>query len=107
MIDALNAAIDTHSYDTAAFVRLVDLLAAADAAGDEAAALAALGRIGGRPRLLLRLDEGIRRSSWRYSDLVPSGFELLRARFDHGDGGPIAAAVGSLHRSGHVRERAV
>lgn len=107
MTNALAAAIETHSYDTEAFGRLLALLAEADVAGDELAALAALARIGGRPRLLLRMDEGIRRLSWRYADRVPAGFELLQARFENGDGGPIAVAVSSLHRSGRIRERAV
>ena len=42
-----------------------------------------------------------------YADRAAAGFELLRARFEDGDGGPIAVAVSSLHGSGRIRERAV
>ena len=60
MTDALTAAIDTNTYDTASLTRLLDLLAAADADGDEATALAALARIGDRPRLLLTGGDRLR-----------------------------------------------
>jgi HEAT repeat protein len=107
MTDALTAAIDAPRYDDAAVVRLLELLAAADAGGSPAAALDALGRIGRHPRLLLRLDEGIRRITWQYADRPVPAIEALLARAERDGAGPIAVAVGSLHRYGRVRERVV
>ncbi|GAA3915304.1 HEAT repeat domain-containing protein [Actinoplanes auranticolor] len=107
MTDALTAALETPAYDDEALLRLVDLLAQADSRDDEFAARTALARLGGRPRLLLRLDESIRRITSRYADRPAPAFEMLLERFAKGRRTPIALAFAALHRDGRVRERAV
>src|SRR5690349_8483407 len=107
MTDALAAALETPAYDDEAVLRLVELLAEADSRDDEHAARTALARLGGRPRLLVRLDERIRRITWRYADQPAPAFDMLLRRFTEGRRTPIALAVAALHRDGRVRERAV
>ena len=99
--------IATSRYDDATLQRLIDLLAGADADGDEARAREMLGRIGQRPRLLLRLDAGIRRLTWRYADPTGSALEALLGRAERDDAGLIALTVASMHRYGQMRERVV
>jgi hypothetical protein len=107
MTDALTAAIDTFSYDAAALSRLLDLLAATDADGDEATAVAALARIGGRPRLLRRLDEGLRVAGRWDERQLPLAYRTFRTRFDRGSREPIVVALISLDRNGRLREQAL
>ncbi|WP_433720705.1 HEAT repeat domain-containing protein [Actinoplanes sp. CA-051413] len=107
MTDALTAALETPAYDDEAVLRLVELLVEADSRDDELAARTALSRLGGRPRLLVRLDERIRRITWRYADESAPAFDMLLRRFAKGRRTPIALAAAALHRDGRVRERAV
>ncbi|MFC6018284.1 HEAT repeat domain-containing protein [Plantactinospora solaniradicis] len=86
--------------------RLVDQLADLDAVGDDATALAALELLGGRPRVVSRLDEHARRTSW-YSPHHSTVLDRLPERLDAGAAGPIAMALASTHRDGRIRERAV
>jgi hypothetical protein len=107
MTDALTAALETPAYDDEAVLRLVELLVEADSRDDELPARTALARLGGRPRLLVRLDERIRRITWRYADEPAPTFDMLLQQFAKGRRTPIALAAAALHRGGRVRERAV
>lgn len=75
------------------------------AAADEVRGREMLGRIGERPRLLLRLDEGIRRTTGQYADPAGAAFKTLLARAERDDAGLIALAVTSMHRYGRVPSR--
>ena len=74
--------------------RLVDALEVVDARRDQAAARAALRILGDSPRLVVKLDEHVRRT------YPPRKFGKSR-------GGLLTVALDATHRDGHVRERAV
>lgn len=74
--------------------RLIDALEAVDARRDPAAARTALRILWTSPRLVVRLDEHVRRA--------------YRPRtFGKSKDGPLTVAMDATHRDGHVRERAV
>lgn len=86
--------------------RLVEVLAAVDAVGAEEAARAALRAVVDRPRVLARLDEHARRTSWLSPQRVPV-HDRMAQRTAAGTAGPIGIALAATHPDGHVRERAV
>ncbi|MET7970365.1 hypothetical protein [Micromonospora sp. NPDC005305] len=86
--------------------RLLAALSMVDAGGDADAARAALRLLAGRPRLLTRLDEHVRRNPWRAPYRSPE-VDRLAAALTRPTVGPVAVAVAASHPDGRVRERAV
>jgi hypothetical protein len=85
---------------------LTDQLLAVDQTGDSGVARQALGVLQARPRVVARLDEYARRTlrgSAYYSPVINRAAQRLR----DDTAGPIAVALASTHRDGHVRQRAV
>ncbi len=86
--------------------RLVDALLAVDEAGDAGLASEALRVLHEMPRVVVRLDEWGRRIVWQVAPSSPRIDQMVQ-RLDAGTAGPVAVALASTHRNGHVRERAV
>ncbi len=86
--------------------RLIEVLVMVDEAGDRSVAWEALALVQTAPRVIVRLDERGRRVLWSSASRSPV-LDRAALRLDDDRPGPIAVALASTHRDGHVRERAV
>ncbi|MFI6259835.1 hypothetical protein ACIBCL_27525 [Micromonospora zamorensis] len=86
--------------------RLVEVLLAVDAVGDEEAAWSAVALVAGMPELVVRLDEHARSAPWRGGYQEPA-LTRVSARLSGDAPGPVATVLASMHGDGRIRERAV
>jgi hypothetical protein len=89
-----------------ALEHLVDQLSAVDATGDGELATSALSLLAAMPRVVVGLDQHVRRQAW-YGCADSPAMTRVAARLAEGTAGPVGLALSSWHRDGRIRERAV
>ena len=92
--------------DASAVEQVVDVLLRLGRLGDHAVARGALRLFAARPRVVVRLDERVRRILWLAEPLA-AAIGLAVGQLAGGAAGPAGLVLASIHRDGRIRERAV
>ncbi|MEU4768635.1 hypothetical protein AB0H12_35850 [Actinosynnema sp. NPDC023794] len=105
-MEELERLLDSYGVGWAEPDPVLGLLTEIDAAGDEAAGLAALAALARRPRAVILLDSSVRRVRRHVSEgYIPP--QLTKAGRARRDASPLGIALASAHGDGRLRERAV